>query len=144
MEKIKRYGSVVSKSGNSADICLSHYNGCSEEHAGCPFKDSHINNVENDIIVTANNKINAKEGQYVEISVPEKKLSGYAFLLFIFPLLMVFSGALSGHLLFRNLANNDLSAILGGIFGFLLSVFIIRRVEKKSKSTYAITKIISG
>ncbi len=143
MEKIKRYGSVVSTSGNNADIIIKHHNGCSGEHNGCPFKNSHKNDVQKDIVITANNKINAKEGQFVEISVPGKKISGYAFLLFIFPLLMIFSGALTGHLLSKNLTNNNLFASIGGVFGFLLSILIIRRVEKKSQNTYEITKIIS-
>ena len=144
MEIIKRYGSIVSLSGETANICIKHGNGCSEDHEGCPFKKSLIDTGKKDFTITANNKINAGVGQFVEVSISDKKLSGYAFILFIFPLIMIFLGALGGHFISNILpAYNVLFPIMGGILGFICSLYIIRIIDKKSKNSYEVTKIIS-
>jgi len=144
METIKRYGSIVSLSGKTAYICIKHADGCSEKHEGCPFKQSLINTGKKDFTITANNKINAGEGQFVEVSVSDRRLSGYAFIIFIFPLLMIFLGALGGYFISNILpAYNVLFPIMGGILGFLCSLYVIRTVDKKSKNSYVVTKIIS-
>ena len=144
METIKRYGSVVSLSGETAYICVKHADGCSEDHEGCPFKKNLKDSVGKEFVITANNKINAGEGQFVEISISDKKLSGFAFMLFIFPLIMIFLGALGGYFISNILpAYNVLFPIMGGILGFLCSLYLIRIIDKKSKNSYEVTKIIS-
>jgi len=144
METIKRYGSVISLSGRTAYISIKHGNGCSEDHEGCPFKKSLIDTGKKDFTITANNKINAGKGQYVEVSVSDKKLIGYAFIIFIFPLIMIFLGALGGYFIADILlAYNVVFPIMGGIVGFLCSLYVIRIIDKKSKNSYEITKIIS-
>ncbi len=144
MPTIKRYGSIVSLSGETAYICIKHADGCSEEHEGCPFRKSLMYAGKKDFIITANNKINAGKGQFVEISVSDKKLSGYAFIIFIFPLIMIFLGTLGGYFISNILpAYNVLFPIIGGILGFICSLYVIRIIDKKSKNSYEVTKIIS-
>ena len=144
METIKRYGSVVSLSGETAYICVKHADGCSEDHEGCPFKKNLKDSVGKEFVITANNKINAGEGQFVEISISDKKLSGFAFMLFIFPLIMLFLGALAAYFISNLLLTyNVLYTVIGGVFGFLCSLYVIRIIDKKSKNSYLITKIVS-
>ena len=144
MPTIKRYGSIVSLYGETAHICIKHADGCSEEHEGCPFKKSLMDTGKKDFIITTNNKINAEEEQFVEISVSDKKLSIYAFIIFIFPLIMIFLGALGGYFISNILpAYNVLFPIIGGILGFICSLYVIRIIDKKSKNSYEVTKIVS-
>ena len=144
MKTTKKCGSIVSLFDNTAYVFMKHEDGCSGKHDCCPFKDSHVNAVMmKNFMITAHNRINAKVGDLVEISVSEKKLSGFAFLLFIFPLLMIFLGALVGYLISINSYQTNIFSITGGIFGFLLSLYIIRRIDKNPKNAFEITKIIS-
>ncbi len=145
MEILKRYGSVVSLSGGIAYVFMRHENECSGDHNQCPFKDSHVNTIMmKEFIITANNKINSKIGQFVEISVSEKNLSRFAFLLFIFPLLMISLGAMLGYFISDDFTSyNNLFSVIGGIFGLLLSIYIIRLIEKRSKNSFNITKVIA-
>ena len=91
MEKERRYGVVVSLSGEIANVSITHGKGCSGDHESCPFGERFIKSDTKDCIVSAENKILAKEGQLVEISVEDRKLSGYAFILFILPLFLIFT-----------------------------------------------------
>ena len=144
MEKVKRYGTIVSLSGEIAYVCVKHAYGCSENHKSCPFGKNFTNSGEKDFIVKAQNRLHAKEGQLVEISIADRKLSGYAFMLFIFPIIMILLGSISGYFISNIFTtNNAVFSVIGGILGFLCSLYIIRIIDKRAKDSFIVTRIIS-
>lgn len=144
MEKVKKYGAIVSISDKDATICVKESGSCPEGCVGCSLKDGFMDSSRKELFIIAKNEINAKVGQSVEISVKDRTLSGYAFILFIFPLLVIFLGALAGYYISYLFESYDvLFSIAGGIIGFLLSIFVIKIVDRKSKNSFTITKIIS-
>jgi sigma-E factor negative regulatory protein RseC len=144
MEKVKKYGAIVSISGKNASICIKNPDGCPEGCGGCSLKGGFLDSSKKEPLIIANNEINANVGQIVEISIRDRTLSGYAFVLFIFPLLVIFLGALAGYYisdLFKSY--NVLFPVVGSVIGFLCSIFVIKIIDKKSKNSFTITKIIS-
>ena len=143
MEKIKKNGYVVSVSGDSAHICLTDSPECSDnctrKHSCGIMRNGFVEtDRSDDSIIVVNNTINAEKGQRVEVSIADRTLSGYGFMLFILPLILIALGAIAAYYLIPN----TLSMITGGIAGLLVSILINRWLNKKVHKNYKITKIL--
>jgi len=80
--------------------------------------------------VEARNDIRAEVGKVVEVEIQARHVLGYAFLVFIFPILMM----ITGYLLAMRIANGraisgEGSGILGAIAGFALAFLAIRVID---------------
>ena len=144
MEKIKKYGFVVSLSDDIAYICLQDStecsDNCSKKHNCGVMRTGFIEtDRSDDSIIAVHNTVKAVKGQRVEVSIADRTLSGYAFLLFILPLIMISLGALTAYYII----SNSLSWIIGGMIGLSVSVFINRTFNKRVRKNYKITQILS-
>ena len=144
MEIIKKYGFVVSISGDIAYICMQDSPGCSDscsKRKTCGLMKNGLIETDrsDDTIIAVHNNLNAVKDQRVEVSIADRTLSGYAFLLFILPLIMISLGAFTAYYI----VSNTLSRIIGGMIGLSVSVFINHIFNKRVQKNYKITQIIS-
>lgn len=81
-----------------------------------------------EMIVSVKNTLNVKAGDHVVIGLETGPIMFLTFLLYVFPILMLITGALIGNFLAPvfNL-NPSLISMLAGFFFFSLSFYIIRR-----------------
>ncbi|MFC1558815.1 SoxR reducing system RseC family protein [candidate division KSB1 bacterium] len=144
MENIKKYGFVVSISGDIAYICLQDStecsDNCSKKHTCGVMRNGFIEtDRSDDSIIAVHNTVNTIKGKRVEVSIADRTLSGYAFLLFILPLILISLGALLAYYIIPIM----LSWIIGGIIGLSLSIFINHTFNKRVKKKYKISRILS-
>ena len=138
MEIVKKYGFIVSLSGDTAYVCIEDRNECLETcskrgSCGIMKQDS-----KSDSVIEVKNTINAEKGQRVEISIADRKLSGYAFFLFILPLILISFGAITSY----SITQNTIASFIVGGFGLLISIFINRKINKKAQKDWQIVRII--
>lgn len=74
----------------------------------------------------ARNNVGAKAGDRVQISLQEGVLLNGTLLVYLLPLLLMFSGAISGMQLSADENVADLSAALGGMAGLVLGFIAVR------------------
>ena len=144
MEKIKKNGYVISLSDDIAYICLQDSaecsDNCSRKHNCGVMRNGFIEtDRSDDSIIAVHNTVKAVKNQRVEVSIADRTLSGYAFLLFILPLIMISLGALTAYYII----SGTLSLIIGGMIGLSVSVFINRTFNKRVRKNYKITQILS-
>ena len=85
-----------------------------------------------DMIIEVLNELQAKEGDLVEISMPEKTLLKVSFLVYFLPIIALLVGAFSGNALAGVFHINSTLASLSG--GFLLMGLIFYFLIRQSKS----------
>ncbi len=142
MEKIKKNGYVISLSDDIAYICL--HTECADNCSGkrnCGVMRNGFIETDrsDDSIIAVHNTVKALKSQRVEVSIADRTLSGYGFLLFILPLIMISLGALTAYYII----SGTLSLIIGGMIGLSVSVFINRTFNKRVRKNYKITQILS-
>lgn len=86
------------------------------------------------ITVTAYNKINAVPGNKVRMTLSQNSMLKISFMLFLFPLMSIFSGLYVGKITAAHFQfNQTLSISIGAVLFLLLSVLIISIYDKKFK-----------
>lgn len=86
------------------------------------------------INIYANNKIGARPGERVIFEVKEADFLGAAFIVFILPLIALFIGVVLGGFIGKGIGLNiPIFQVIGGIISLVLSIIIIKKVDKKAK-----------
>ena len=89
-----------------------------------------------DIVVTAVNKVNAKEGQHVKFEFHDTNIVVGAFICFVMPLLLAAAGAIIGYF------------VSGSIVAFCIGLggvkYFDRSLSKSEKSKPKVIEIIEG
>lgn len=96
-----------------------------------------------DMMTIAQNDVNAKVGDMVQVSMETKNILSAAFIMYVIPLIALLTGIILGSKLF----SGDKSEVMALFFGFLLlaiTYFLIKLNEKRYTKKYkaVITKII--
>ncbi len=113
--------------------------GCSSCGGSC--------NVPN-VIVSIENSINAKVGDYVEIKAKSEKVIKYALIVYMIPFAMLILGIMLGMNLFQsmNIANYETYGFMVGLIFLGISFFIVRRIDnsikKKNENVMEMVKIL--
>ncbi|MGE5154721.1 MAG: SoxR reducing system RseC family protein [Bdellovibrio bacteriovorus] len=137
---IEQEGIVVSLSGNLAEVRMERDSGC----AGCGAQSgcgtSLVDRFLGRRVVTlkARNQAEAKVGERVAVGVSESGLLASAFAAYLVPILGLAAGAVLGQwLVLRDSARAasdigaDLPALAGGVLGFALALFWLRRYSAR-------------
>lgn len=118
-------GLVVEVINGVAKIKVGRHSDC-KNCGACPGDDS--------IIISANNKIEAKIGQRVLFEMKEDRFLKAAFIVFVLPLIAAFAGVLLGMFIGEYFNSNvQVFEIVGGIAAFALSVVFVKRYDKAEK-----------
>lgn len=97
---------------------------------------------------TIKNDIGAKPGDFVAVKVKEGQMIKFAAMIYLIPLVMFLIGIISGISIFKSfdIVNYELLGFLLGLLFLLLSVIILRvidkRPENKKELTIEIEKIL--
>lgn len=75
---------------------------------------------------TVRNECNAQPGSLVEVSLPEGILLRSALLMYIFPLVLMLSGAMLGNWLAHESPDSDAYSAVGGFVGLVSGFFILK------------------
>ncbi|NLL82598.1 MAG: SoxR reducing system RseC family protein [Tissierellia bacterium] len=107
---------------------------------GSPEKKMHI--------LTINNSINAKVGDYVEVQGESKDLFKYTLIVYMIPFIFLILGIALGHVYFKSNGNSNyelLSFGVGVVFLFISALivkYIDKKVAAKDASTIIMTRIL--
>jgi sigma-E factor negative regulatory protein RseC len=79
------------------------------------------------------------EGQSVKLSIDEGSFLKYSIITYLMPVVLLILGAIIGTMInSKQEADNPVFAIIGGIFGLLIGLFLVRnfsrRLENKNKT----------
>jgi sigma-E factor negative regulatory protein RseC len=134
----KEEGLVIETTEKIARIKAGKHNEC-KSCGACPGNDT--------AIITAENKIGAAPGQRVLFEIQETNSIKGAFIIFVLPLIGIFTGALLGGYLGGSLGYPVAGCrIFGGAVVFLIAAAIIKiidsHVARKEKSLPIITRIL--
>lgn len=115
-------GLVIEVIDDIAKIKAGRHNDC-KNCGACPG--------DNSIIITANNKVGAKQGQRVLFEMKEGNALTATFIVFVLPLISAFIGAGLGMMIGKYFEGNiNIFEIAGGIFAFALSLIFIKIYDK--------------
>lgn len=137
-------GYITEIKGNVAEVEVKRVSACGGNCSSCGGSCSAPS-----MKISIKNTLNAKKGDYVEISVKTNKIIFSAFIVYVIPLINMVIGIIAGTKIFSNISNTN-----GEMFGFLigliflvLSFFILKRIDNKMKKrnylTFHMKKIIS-
>lgn len=129
-------GLVIEVVGNLAKVKAGKHSDC-KNCGACPGNDSAIITVKNDLV--------AKPGQRVNFQVKESNEIKGAFIIFVLPLLALFTGAILGNA-FSRLAsiNTDAGMAIGGVVALLSAIVFIRFFDRSvAKKEISLPTIIS-
>lgn len=121
---MKEVGKVIKKSGERSDIEIKKSSACAKCGL-CAFNDAGVFTIE------ASDRTSSVPGDYVEVEVPGKDVLVSAFLIFIFPLIIFFTGYI----------------LLGIIFGtVLLAVYLplLYLFDRSRKTIPRVIRILSN
>ena len=101
-----------------------------------------------DIVVTAVNKVNAKEGQHVKFEFHDTNIVVGAFICFVMPLLAA-AGAIIGYFVSGSFGTDAVrSEVVGAIVAFCIGLggvkYFDRSLSKSEKSKPKVIEIIEG
>lgn len=115
-------GLVIEVSDDIAKIKAGRHSDC-KNCGACPG--------DNNIIITANNKVGARPGQRVLFEMKEGNALTATFIVFILPLISAFIGAWLGMMLGKYVdANINIFEIAGGIIAFGISLIFVKLYDK--------------
>lgn len=117
----EHYGKIT-----TAEVEITRSSSCGENCASCglcPGKTAKV---------LAVNDINAAVGDTVIIDMPDSRVLGAAFLVYIVPLIMLIIGYFSGHALF----NSEIAGIITGFLFMAAAFTTIICIDKKIKRKY--------
>lgn len=102
-----------------------------------------------DIVVTAVNKVNAKEGQHVKFEFHDTNIVVGAFICFVMPLLLAAAGAIIGYFVSGSFGTDPVrSEVVGAIVAFCIGLggvkYFDRSLSKSEKSKPKVIEIIEG
>lgn len=102
-----------------------------------------------DIVVTAVNKVNAKEGQHVKFEFHDTNIVVGAFICFVMPLLLAAAGAIIGYFVSGSCGTDAVrSEVVGAIVAFCIGLggvkYFDRSLSKSEKSKPKVIEIIEG
>ena len=101
------------------------------------------------MVIEVKNSLNAKEGDLVEVSVPEGTFIALSLMIYIFPVAALMIGAFLGNFL-ADVWHTDpsLTAIAAGAVFLVVSFVILRIIDRKKgirdKCLPQMTRIVSG
>ena len=124
---IKGKGIVETVAGDKAVVRIPQGSSCAtcQSRAACSIGNG------KEILVEVKNELNAKAGDFVEISMPAPSLFKMGMLVYLFPVLALIFGAGAGDLSAGYLEiDSDLASIMGGIVALGISFGVLRRVER--------------
>lgn len=147
MSQLISSGIVISINNLIAKIQMKRTGACSGEHEGCPWNAFAENILKDEIFIDAKNLINAKPGDKVEVAINSKYFKKAIFLVYIFPLIGLFTGLFLGILLaslFNLVKYSSISGIMFMILGLLTCIFVIKRISSNYKPDYKIIQILDS
>jgi len=87
------------------------------------------------MLIEVPNDLRAREGDLVELSVPEGTVLKLSLLVYFLPVIALLIGAFSGSLIGKTLhTDSSLPAVLGGALLMVLVFYGLRRFERKKRS----------
>lgn len=136
--KEEQEGLVIEVIDDVAKIKAGRHNDC-KNCGACPG--------DNNIIISANNKLGAKPGQRVVFEMKQVGVLKATFIVFVLPIISAFIGVGLGMLLGKYFNSNiNLFEIAGGILAFALSLIVVKLYDKAanadSKSKPVVTRIL--
>jgi len=137
---MERHGIVVEENGNLVSVLLLRHSACSSCH-GCSLGNSDSK----ETIVKAVNKVSAKKGDYVALSISTDVVTKAAITAYGIPLILLMLFVAIGN--FLNLSESSiLGAIVLSLIGsyFLNTKVLEPRRQKNSKYDVAATRIVNN
>ncbi len=127
---IEEIGIVKDINDNFAKVVVYRNSMCGD----CPSKSicHPFDNDNNDFEIIAFNKINAKTGDKVKLSIEDKKFIKASLIIYGVPILFLIIFSIIGKIILKK----DLFSFLTGFSGMLLSFIIIRSYDKKNKENF--------
>ena len=102
----------------------------------CSSRDHCEINTSTDVTIEALNEVNAKEGDWVELSVPAGSFLRLSLVVYLFPVVALIVGAVIGNELGRVFGiSSGFASVSGGILAIILIYFILRGVNRRSESS---------
>lgn len=100
--------------------------GCSSCGGGCDSP-GHV--------IKVKNHLNAKVGDLVEIKGDSRHILKYTAIVYIIPLVFMVIGTIVGSIYFKSksYSNYELYSLFSGLISMILSLFIVKRADKKIK-----------
>ncbi len=138
-EMMKEAGLVLEVRGSEAKVLFNRTSACGKCKA-CGMAAG-----DNQITVTAQNKVNAREGDRVEVQFTSKNALSTSAIAYLFPLAMLIGGLALGFLIPVSMDQQAFAAIMG--IGFTAGAFVILKIanpffKKKFNNVYEITKLL--
>ena len=99
-------------------------------------------------IVVLPNKVNAKVGDFVEVSAESKNILKYMAIIYMIPFAFFIIGIALGNNIFKSMGNEnyEILSFLSGMLALAISFFVVRIIDKniakKGKSTIQATRIL--
>ncbi len=124
---------LVKETGNGkARVRVQRSSACKS----CSSRDHCEINSSRDVTVDVINEIGAKEGDWVELSVPAGSFLRLSLVVYLLPVVALIVGAVVGNELGRAFdISSGFSSVAGGVLGIILTYFILRGVNRRSESS---------
>ncbi|WP_425540246.1 SoxR reducing system RseC family protein [Microaceticoccus formicicus] len=123
---MNKVGKVLSVNNGMAKVAVSRTSGCGGGCKTCGGCDTPV------MIVNLPNEVNAKPGDGVELAANNKRVVKYTIVLYVIPLIMFILGIAVSYYIMneKGLSNLELYSFLFGILGFLISLLILKIIDK--------------
>lgn len=121
-------GIVVSTKDNMARVAVMRMSGCGGSCDSCGGCESE------EVFVDLPNHVKAKVGDKVKIRANSNMLFKLSFLVYIIPIVLLVLAISLSHSYFMNIGNEnyELISFAFGLLAFVLSSFILRKIDKKN------------
>lgn len=123
---MQKNGIVVDTDKGFAKVSFIRSSGCGgscKSCAGCEAKPH---------LVTLRNTIDAKVGDEVEVAMNAGRAMRFTLILYVIPLLFFLVGTLvSATMIGDDVANFEIYSFLIGVVSFLVSIFVLRMIDKR-------------
>lgn len=138
-EIMKEAGLVMEVHGDEAQVLFNRTSACGKCKA-CGMTAG-----DNQITVTAKNKVNAKEGDRVEVQFTSKNALSTSAIAYLFPLAMLIAGLFIGFFIPVQMDQQAFAAIMG--IGFTAGAFALLKIanpyfKRKFTNVYEITRLL--
>ncbi|MDO5718543.1 MAG: SoxR reducing system RseC family protein [Tissierellia bacterium] len=122
-----KLGIVISEKNGMAKIAVNRTSGCGGGCKTCGGCDTPV------MVVYLPNDVNAKPGDTVELSANNSRVVKFTIVLYLVPLIMFVLSLGISYSFYRNagIAKYELYSFITGIFGFLLSLLVLKLIDKK-------------
>ncbi len=147
MSQLIRSGIVISINNLIAKIQMNRTGACSEEHEGCPWNAFAENILKDEIFIDAENLIEAKPGDKVEVAINLNFFKMAIFLVYIVPLIGLFGGLFFGIMIAPIFNLSKYSSVFGVVFmilGLIISILIVKKINNNYKPDYKVIRILNS